>query len=413
MCKSQAEGGQRCSAHTHVGVAATHYAKAISDLDDAQVSSIFHRLRSTHKDAPAPTAEDATATLVRLRREVLDDPRLTSEQARRIADRYSHALEAIQHGEIPDGRTWAAMSDTPMEAQLAQMNLNNALKAAARQQRTSEDRLAATFRKWRRDDDFEQVEAPDPAYRLDPAQFPADKHTQRALTKLGFENYLSQRMPVFVYGTLRNGQGNDRLMDGAIAARSETAQVEGIAIYGANRGFPYAQEAPDGQGITRGDLVHLSEDQNGDWSRNSLDNLEGFDSDRFSDSHYRRVAADVTYTDPETGEQRTTKAWTYLAGSWARESLHEDDRIHDGDWVAAKTAYRAQAARPSRYYYDDLAGDDEDTSTRSTSTDTKMIVTDDDDMWAGDYVVKKSAVENRSAQDSASAFAAAGLIDLD
>lgn len=395
MCKSQAQGGQRCSAHTDLGVAATHYARAITNLDDSQISSIFHRIRRDHKDTPAPQPDEATATLTRLRREVLDDTRLPEATAQRIAARYDRALDAIEAGELPDGQTWAAVQAAPLEAEIAERNLTSTVRSSARHQRKSEDRLAAAFRKWRRNDDYEDLESPDPAYRLDPTQFPADKHTQRALRKLGFENYLAQRMPVFVYGTLRNNQGNDRLMAGAIAQRSEDAQVDGIAVYGAGRGFPYAQESPDGLGFTKGDLVYLTDDHDGDWARQSLDNLEGFDSDSFNDSHYRRVAQDVTYTDPDTGERKTVKAWTYLAGNWSRESLTEEDRIHSGDWVQARNEHRNQRSnRPARSY-----------SRVSPS-----------DEYTGDIIYTKKSTDpdsapSHSAADAAAVFASAGLID--
>lgn len=380
---------------THVGLAATRHARAVTDLDDAQVASIFHRLKRENKDTPAPSTDDALATLVRLRREVLDDPRLDTSTARALADRYAHAIEAVNNGDTPDGRTWAAMQGTVLEAEVAERNLDGLIRASARQQRTNAERMGATFRKWRRTDDYEDLESPDPQFIVDDTALPQDKHTRRALRKMGFENWLAQRLPVFVYGTLRNNQGNDRLMAGAIEQRSESAQVEGVAVYGARWGFPYANEAPDGQGVTKGDLVHLAEDHDGDWARQRLDSLEGFNSDRFSNSHYRRVTRTVSYTDTETGEQRTTTAWVYLAGRGSASTLSEADRIHDGDWVKAKDAHRAARDKPT--YRDEAA-------------------TEAEDDWTAGYVVKKSAVgtpggEAHSAVDAAAVFVAAGLFD--
>lgn len=390
---------------THVGIAATQHAKAVTSLDDAQVSSVFHRLKQRHKDAPAPSPEHAVATLTRMRREVTEDVRLPEATRTRIAARLDRALADAAQGTVPDGRTFAAMQQTVQEAESAERILNHTLRAAARHQRTSEDRLAATFRKWRRTSDYEDLESPDPAFRLDPDQFPADKHTRRALRKLGFENYLAQRLPVFVYGTLRNAQGNDRLMTGAIAQRSEDAEVHGVAVYGASWGFPYATEAPDGHGITRGDLVYLSDDADGDWARQSLDNLEGFDSDDFHDSHYRRVAREVTYTDPDTGERKTVQAWTYLAGRWSQDRCTEAERIPDGDWVAAKRAHRATTPR-RRAYWDDW---DDTTDTAATTA------TSDADSFTGEITYTKRAVDpnppSTSAADSAAVFATAGLIN--
>lgn len=337
---------------SHVGVAATHYAAAITELDDAQSASIFHRLKNIHKDAAAPGVEDATNTLTRLKREVLDDPRLPERTKVRLSNRYDKALAEVAQGIVPDGRTWMAMQWTPIEAEIAEQHLKYAIVQAARTQRKSPDRMAAIFRNWRRSDHYEDMEAPDPAYRPDPTHYPADKRTQRALRKMGLENYLAARKPVFVYGTLRSNQGNDRIMDGAIAARSEDAQIEGVAVYGASWGFPYANEASDPTSVARGDLVYLSEDADGDWARDRLDTLEGFNSDQFHDSHYRRVVRTVTYTDPQTGQPKQVEAWVYLAGKSSQERCTEEELIEGGDWVQAKNDH--QSGTPSRNWWDEL-----------------------------------------------------------
>lgn len=390
MCKSQAEGGQRCSAHSNIGIAATTHASVETNLDDAQIASVFQRLRRTHKDVEAPDAGEAIAVLSRLKRDAEGDPSLPKEIRQGLADRYDKAIADVETGTVPDGRTLKATEQLVVEAQIAQRNLDLTLRAAARAQRTSPDRLAAKFRKWRRDpDSFEDIEAPDPAFRLPADKFPGDKRTQAALRKLGFENYLAQRLAVFTYGTLRNGQGNDRLMDGAIASRSEEAQIEGIAVYGPSWGFPYAMEAPDGDGLTKGDLVFLSDDPDGDWARDRLDSLEGFDSDRFSDSHYRRVERMVTYRDPDTGESRQVKAWVYLAGKWSQDRCTPENRIAHGDWVQGKREYATATGRNrSSMWWDDI--DDTSTVDHGYADDP-----DEDDgtaTYSGDYVVTKPAV---------------------
>ena len=386
MCKSQAEGGQRCSAHTHLGVAATHYAGAVTNLDEAQVASVFHRLRGAHKDTPAPSQEEAVTVLTRLKREAAADSRLDERTRDRILSRYDNALAEIEDGQMPEGRTWAAMQSTVVEAEIAERNLDLTVRVAARAQRMNPDRMAAIFRKWRRDtDSYDDMTSPDPSFNLNPDKFPTDKRTQRALRKLAFENYLAQRLPVFTYGTLRNGQGNARLMDGAIAARSEEAHVDGIAVYGPSWGFPYANEAPDGQGVTKGDLVHLLDDQDGDWARGRLDGLEGFNSDRFNDSHYRRVAHNVTYTDPATGQTQQTKAWVYLAGDWSKERCTEDNRIEHGDWVQGKREYATSTGRNRSNMWWDHVNDRDHSGGEEPAEDA-------DEVYSGDYVVRKSAV---------------------
>ncbi len=380
---------------THCGVAATYLARVSTSLDDSQAASIFHRLKREHADSPAPTADEVQATLRRMDRDLDHDTRLDERQRNRLRDRYQRAIGEARNGTVPDGATWNAFTATPVEAEIAEANLDAAIRAAARTQGRSVERQAAVFRNWRRRTDYEVIEAPDERFRIDTSQMPTDKHTRRALTKMGFESYLAQPLPVFTYGTLRRGQGNERLMANAITYRSEQAHIDGVAIYGANRGFPYAQEAPDGHGITRGDLVHLSDDQTGAWARESLDTLEGFDSDTYDQSHYRRVGIDVTYVDEATGQTRTTHAWTYLAGAWAREDLHERDRIHDGDWVKAKDAYRATRSTARPWWEDH----------RSESTP------DDSGEWDGDYVVVKSSTDPGSGSSTGSARASAAVFE--
>lgn len=355
---------------THYGIAATNLAKAITGLDDAQASSIYHRLKREHATDPSPDQVEVITTLTRIRRDLDTDDRLNDREANRLRERLDKAITEAEQGTVPDGPTWAAFTRTGVEAEVAERHLDTLIRASARHQHTSANRMGAVFRQWRRRDDYEVIEAPDPAFRITDPSLPSDKHTRKALAKMGFENWLAQKKPVFVYGTLRRAQGNDRLMNNAIASRSEEAHVNGVAIYGADRGFPYAQEAPDGVGITRGDLVYLTDDQAGDWARQSLDHLEGFDSDAYTDSHYRRVQIDVTYRDPDTGQMDTVNAWTYLAGGWAREELREEDRIPDGDWVRAKDEYRAaRGINQRKAWWEDSAttweepGDSIDTST--------------------------------------------------
>lgn len=369
---------------THGGVAVTGWARAHTDLDDGQVSSIYHRIKREAAAAAPPDAEEVQAWVNRMRRDVQVDPELSAKDAGRILTRLEKVEQALANGEVPDGATFAAWQRTPAEAASASVALDTTITAAARQQRINPDRLAAKFRHWRREDRFEDMESPDPDFIIPTDGLPSDKATARALRKLGFENYLAQRLPVFVYGTLRKGQGNAGRMDGAIESLTD-GRVDGVAIYGPGRGFPYAQESPDGQGYTVGDLVHLTADRNGDQSRQSLDQLEGFNSDQFSASHYRRVTREVSYTDAD-GNPQTTKAWTYLAGAWAAESLSEDERIHDGDWVAAKRAYANERFAYARRRFGAEAAES---------------------AFSGSIRVTKPAVEpamGRSARDSAAAF---------
>jgi gamma-glutamylcyclotransferase (GGCT)/AIG2-like uncharacterized protein YtfP len=206
--------------------------------------------------------------------------------------------------------------------------------------------VRATVASWRRSTDYEDVQVPDAQYRYDLyPDVPQDEDTQRALRKLGYEQCLAQPHPVFVYGTLRSGQGNHRLMSDAVE-ELHTATAEGVGIYGAHRGFPYAVEHDDPDARTVGEVIWLTQDNRGSQARESLDHLEGFDSDRPSTSHYERTLRTVKYTN-DAGETHNVQAWIYLARGWSKSQLVESDRIDHGDWVEAKNSYRDPRPRYS------------------------------------------------------------------
>jgi gamma-glutamylcyclotransferase (GGCT)/AIG2-like uncharacterized protein YtfP len=228
-----------------------------------------------------------------------------------------------------------ATPERPRQVPPLPLPVRDRIAAAARDIEIPHDVLARDFHNWQHnltDSDFEQVESPDPrfAYTCSSLNVPHDPDLNRALKRLGYEHYLAQRFPVFVYGTLRQGQGNSSLMDPAVA-NVHAATLRGAAIYGADAPFPYAVENSTPNAIVVGELVDLSADTEGRFARHRLDNLEGFDSMFPSDSHYERVQVEVDID----GEPRT--AWTYLARGLARERLTTMQPIPHGDWVLARS----------------------------------------------------------------------------
>lgn len=318
---------------------------ATTSLDEAQAKTVLAQLRTEHADAPAPDAAQVRGYLEYVQAKADRDERVSDEQFATIRKRIASALGDVRAGTLPDGPTMASWEAGVGRARKVESAIEDVALDSARLQRKSPDRVAAAFRNWRRDPDrFDHCQSPDPAFRLDAAELglPDDKATVAALNKLGWENYLAQRLPVFVYGTLREGQGNRGRFGPAIES-SERGSVSGVAIYGADWGFPYAREHDDPSSVTVGDLVEVSANFDGDHARNSLDMLEGFNNNWPEQSHYRRVVRDVQVTG-EDGQARTVRAWTYLAGDYAAGRLTEGERIADGDWVSAK-----QQARQARY----------------------------------------------------------------
>lgn len=324
---------------------ATSFARATSDLSDGQIQSLFHSLKRQGKDSEieTPTPEEYQDGLNRLSHLVRHDHTITDVARERLLSRLEQART-----EAPlDGSSWFAVQQISAAAHVAEQSLLGVYSKVADALGADSETVSGWVTSWMYSDieDFEDVTVPDPSFRYDLTPgIPTDDRTARALRKLGYEHFLTQPHPVFVYGTLRPGQGNFRLMSDA-AVDSTGAVLKGHAIYGAHRGFPYAAEHDDPTAVTVGDIVWLEQSSVGQHARHSMDVLEGFDSDRPSYSHYERVLRDVEYTD-RNGNPQTIKAWTYMARGSSRRQLREEDRILDGDWVAARSAYR----QPRPYY---------------------------------------------------------------
>jgi gamma-glutamylcyclotransferase (GGCT)/AIG2-like uncharacterized protein YtfP len=134
------------------------------------------------------------------------------------------------------------------------------------------------------------------------------------------------RLPVFVYGSLRRGQPNYRLLHGTLEAEY-TALLPGHRLY---RGrFPYvAGGHPDGRVV--GDLMVIKS-EGYDEVLARLDELEGFQPpDR---ELYVRAARRVWFRDDPCASApwRAARAWVYLGGE--SFDYRDDLAIPDGDWV--------------------------------------------------------------------------------
>lgn len=133
-------------------------------------------------------------------------------------------------------------------------------------------------------------------------------------------------IPVFVYGTLRPGEGNWPLLAAHATATTE-ARLADHALYGLRLGFPYAV-AQAGASV-HGDLVEIDPRRYGD-ALADLDRLEGY---RRGDTHNHYERRFVTVE--ANGTRRP--AWVYLDSAWARRRLTAAEQITSGDWRARDT----------------------------------------------------------------------------
>ena len=139
------------------------------------------------------------------------------------------------------------------------------------------------------------------------------------------QDRLDERLPFFVYGTLRRGQGNHRRLE----ARTEAeyaAVLPDHALYEA--GLPYATDAR--RATVVGELV-FARPERYDQVLAELDRLEGYCSGR-AHCHYERVRRPVHYADAH-GSERTMVAWVYRAGPLVRAQLAGADPVPGGDWL--------------------------------------------------------------------------------
>ncbi|MGK5543780.1 gamma-glutamylcyclotransferase family protein [Streptomyces sp. URMC 127] len=133
-----------------------------------------------------------------------------------------------------------------------------------------------------------------------------------------------ERLPVFVYGTLRPGQANHgRFLRGRTVAE-EPALLRGAVLY-EGPGYPYAVAEPGGE--VRGELVRPAPDVYAAVLA-SLDELEGCARDGSGELYVRVVRAVL----PDGGEG-PVRAWVYLAAEpTARRLRSAGTRVRGGSW---------------------------------------------------------------------------------
>lgn len=335
---------------TRASSAAFSYAQSLSGLNEPQIQSLFHELKREGKDFNPPTQEEYIKNLNILKHEVENNQNIKESSKNRILERLTKAAS----DNVLDGPSWYATLNIQKRSLTAAQELNNILTGTAENMGLENEDMNLVFNTWvKNSDEYEDTPSPDQNFRYDlNPNVPHDANTLKALRKLGYEQYLAQPYPVFVYGTLRPGQGNYRLMGEAVETYT-SGIVKGVGIYGPTRGFPYAAEHQDENAITAGEVVWLSDDYAGVKARQNLDYLEGFSSDYPTNSHYERVLKTVNVKDG-FGNGKEVKAWMYLARGYSKSALQEKDRIIHGDWVKAKTSYKPSTRET---FYNQLWGE--------------------------------------------------------
>lgn len=136
-------------------------------------------------------------------------------------------------------------------------------------------------------------------------------------------------LPVFVYGTLRSGQSNDRLL-ADIAYRVRVATVRGLRLHDAGW-FPYAMSG-DTDDLVVGEVQWLSAGHYAE-TLARLDRLEGCDASHPESSHYVRLRA---IAEPVDGGE-PVEGWVYVVGDSDADRVAGLPLITSGDWSTRST----------------------------------------------------------------------------
>lgn len=138
------------------------------------------------------------------------------------------------------------------------------------------------------------------------------------------------QLPFFVYGTLRQGQGNHRLVAASADAVRE-ALLPRHRLYAS--GIPYVAETGDPGCAVTGELLLIRPGEY-DEVMARLDRLEGYRPPACQ--LYVRTACRVLFRDQPGGPWRECEAWVYRGG--ADFGYRDDLLVPGGDWVAARQA---------------------------------------------------------------------------
>ncbi|MCX4682298.1 gamma-glutamylcyclotransferase [Streptomyces sp. NBC_01433] len=140
--------------------------------------------------------------------------------------------------------------------------------------------------------------------------------------------FTTDQKPVFVYGTLRAGQGNYFGILKGTTVQERPAILNGYTLFG--RGVPFAVQREDR--IVVGEVMDVDTELWPGVLRN-LDRLEGYHGEGCTNMYDREVRT-VTLDDGSTVE-----AYVYLAGKSSRRWFIDSEEIPGGDFVKAESQY--------------------------------------------------------------------------
>ncbi|MEU2354518.1 gamma-glutamylcyclotransferase family protein [Streptomyces misionensis] len=139
--------------------------------------------------------------------------------------------------------------------------------------------------------------------------------------------FTTEQKPVFVYGTLRAGQGNYCGILEGNTIQERPAILKDYTLFGS--GVPFAVQR-DGRKVV-GEVMDVHPEQ---WPGvlRRLDRLEGYRGEGRNNMYDRKVRT-VTL-----GDGSEIEAYVYLAGESSRRWFTDDNEILGGDFVKAESS---------------------------------------------------------------------------
>jgi gamma-glutamylcyclotransferase (GGCT)/AIG2-like uncharacterized protein YtfP len=138
-----------------------------------------------------------------------------------------------------------------------------------------------------------------------------------------------QRLPFFVYGTLRPGERNHDLLLRGRTTQERPALLPGAVLY-EGPGYPYAVDTGDPAATVTGEVVTAKPEE---YERllAVLDRLEEYGGPGHAANLYERVAREVLLEDGTPAQ-----AWVYVAAEPVARGLRAGGRpVDGGDWHEA------------------------------------------------------------------------------
>jgi len=132
-----------------------------------------------------------------------------------------------------------------------------------------------------------------------------------------------EKLPFFVYGTLRPGQSNFHLLEGR-TQRIRSAYVDGFALYTLGS-YPSMLKSNAPRARVYGEVV-TPQSYRYDTVMQSLDRLEEYDPTDPDASWYYRTVHDV-----HLNGSKTVRVWMYLGREEHLKIWNK--RIQSGDWA--------------------------------------------------------------------------------